>query len=573
MEYSAIIHYAEKKYCYAYEKNGICIRIQVKKGDMKRVVLHCQEKYIPVSFMDTRNSMEMTLLSSTEYSDIYEARFSCQVVCLRYFFELTDREGETRYYGNHAFYEEEITDVDRMFDYPQTLREEESFHTPDWAKNKVVYQIFPARFATDQEIDPEVWYQAPVHHDTDLKGNLRGIINHLGYLKDLGVDILYLTPIFQSSSTHKYNIEDYYKIDPGFGTKEDLQELVDKAHNLGLRVILDGVFNHTSIDFFAFRDIREKEAASSYLNWYYIENFPLQLEWGQRPNFKCFSYANKMPKLNLSNPDTADYFIQVAKYWIRECHIDGWRLDVADEIGHAFWRRFRREVKEEFPETLIVGEIWHYAGDFLEGDQWDSVMNYHFYRSVLDLVVENRISVSQFAGQLSFMKGNVHEEVYPVLWNLIDSHDTARFLHSCGGDKGKLRLAAALQLLLPGMPMLYYGDEVGMEGGPDPDCRRGMLWEESRQDGAMLAWYQTLLRLRREERSLTEGRLSRIDTDDEQGLLIIEREDSSENAQRKIVFHCKKGSVKLPQYEGLQDLITGDAFSGELGDYQVAVLK
>ena len=157
------------------------------------------------------------------------------------------------------------------------------------------------------------------------------------------------------------DLADYYEIDASFGDKEDLKELVRLAHGAGMYVILDGVFNHTGIDFFAFRDIMEKQDKSAYVDWYYIESFPLVMEWGKRPGYKTFSYAGYMPKLNLQNPETADYVINVAAYWIRECDIDGWRLDVADEISHSFWKRFRREMKAVKKDILLVGEVWHYA--------------------------------------------------------------------------------------------------------------------------------------------------------------------------------------------------------------------
>lgn len=578
MEYAAIRHFADRRYCYAIGKGRFLIRLEVKKDDGARVILHTQNKYLPIQYMDTRQEYEMAVVYSDNYRDYYEVVAEIDVVCLRYFFEIEDREGRVAYYGNHGFYDSPITHIDRMFDCPQTLREEEIFDLPEWAENKVIYQIFPSRFATDKEVPEEIWYHAPMDARTDLKGSLRGIINHFDYIKDLGIDILYLTPIFSSDSTHKYNIHDYYKIDPSFGDKEDLKELVSKAHEAGMYVILDGVFNHTGVDFFAFRDIREKGEASRYLNWYYIESFPLVMEWGKRPSYKTFSYAGYMPKLNLRNKETADYVIDVASYWIRECDIDGWRLDVADEIGHEFWKRFRREIKAVKKDVMLIGEIWHYAGDFLEGDEWDSVMNYQFYHSVVDLIAAEELGIRDFVGNLNFIKGNLNRCLEGYLWNFIDSHDTARFLYSAGNDLRKQKLAAALQLLLPGMPMIYYGDEVAMDGGPDPDCRRGMLWEESRQNLDCLAYYRTLIRIRHEYPILTKGLITAQYADEEKGILYMERR--LEEKHVIVVFHAGKGNVTLPEREGLgyrvmegwKNLINGREFSGILGDYEAAVL-
>ena len=570
MEYAAIRHFADKRYCYAMAKGRFLIRLEVKKGDAVKVILHTQNKYLPIRYMDTRQEQPMEIACSDNYLDYYEAEVEIDMVCLRYFFEIEDREGETVYYGNHGFYDQCITSIDRMYDCPQTLREEERFELPAWAENKVVYQIFPSRFATDKEVPEEIWYRAPIDNKADLKGSLRGIIRHFDHIRNLGVDILYMTPIFRSDSVHKYNIHDYYQIDPAFGDREDLKELVKLAHEAGMYVILDGVFNHTGIDFFAFRDIREKQEKSAYLDWYYIESFPLVMEWGKRPSYKTFSYAGYMPKVNLDNPETADYFIHVAAYWIQECDIDGWRLDVGDEIGHRFWKRFRREMKAVKKDVLVVGEIWHYAGDFLEGDEWDSVMNYPFYDSVVDLVAREETLPSAFLGSRNFVKGNLNKSLEGYLWNFIDSHDTARFLHSAGNDMRKQKLAAAMQLLLPGMPMIYYGDEAGMEGGPDPDCRRGMLWEESRQNRECLEYYRRLIRIRHTFPGLTRGKLVKEEADDDRGILYMER--SWEGGSLILVFHVRKGEVALPGLEGLQNLITGQVFSGSLGDYEAAVL-
>ena len=570
MEYAAIRHFADKKYCYAVEKGCFLFRLETKKGDVVKVILHGQEKYLPIKFLDTRQERQMEIAYSDNYIDYYEVIIDIDAVCFRYFFEIEDASGNVTYYGNHNFYNDTITDIDKMFDCPQNLREEEIFELPDWAKNKVVYQIFPSRFATDKDIPEEIWYQAPIDHKADLKGSLKGIIDHLHYIKELGADILYMTPIFSSNSSHKYNIDDYYSIDPSFGTKEDLKELVGKAHELGMYVILDGVFNHTAVDFFAFKDIREKEEKSKYLNWYYIEDFPLVMEWGKKPNYKTFSYAAFMPKLNLQNKETADYVIDVAKYWIKECDIDGWRLDVADEIHHAFWKRFRREIKAVKKNALIVGEIWHFAGDFLEGDEWDSIMNYQFYHAVQDFIVAEKLSVSSFVGRLNFMKGNLNKALEGYLWNFIDSHDTARFSYSVGNNIKKQKLAAALQILLPGMPMIYYGDEVALGGGPDPDCRRGMLWAEERQNKEIFCYYQTLIRIRHEYTVLTAGDIVKQYEDDTEGLIFMERHLGNQNIA--VIFHMQQGKVELPDLEGRRNLVSGQSFSGCLGDYEVAVL-
>ncbi len=570
MEYAAIVHFADNRYCFALEPGRFLIRIRVKKGDMRRVILHTQDKYLPLERLDTRAAVPMALAARDRVSDYYEAAITIRMVCLRYWFELEGADGSRAYYGNYQFTQEPPADIERMFDCPQNLREEERLIAPAWAADKVVYQIFPASFAPTGPVDAKRWY-GPLDHRVDPGGTLRGIISRLEHIRDLGADVLYMTPIFKAHTPHRYDTEDYFTVDPSLGTREELRELVDRAHALGLRVLLDGVFNHTSQRFFAFADILEKQERSEYLDWYFIEGFPLRMARGEKPNFKTFSYYGGMPKLNLRNPAVEAYFINVGLYWIRECRIDGWRLDVADEVGHRFWRRFREAVKAESPDALIVGEEWHYGGDFLEGDQWDSVMNYPFRNSVLDLVARGTATVTAFFEDLGFLRGNLHPAAYHLLWNLIGSHDTARFLREAGGDRAKLRLAAALQLLLPGMPMLYYGDEFAMDGGDDGDCRRGMVWDEARQDRETFAWVKRLAALRHAHPCLTRGQVTAFSADDASGAAALTRRLDGETLT--LLLHCGDGQASFPAYTGREELISAAPFPGILGPWTAAVVR
>ena len=561
MNKAAVWHEATQRYCFCLEPGRFLFRLQTGADPLRAVYLHTRDKYLPLTVRDTRQKTPMAKVSSDGFRDYYEAELSFQVVCLRYYFEIVDEEGVSWFYSNDRFTRTPPTDIERFFDCPQTLREEERFVTPAWAKNKVIYQIFPSRFATTEPVPDSVWYQEPISALADLRGNLSGILQRLPHIRELGADVVYLTPIFYSHSSHKYDTIDYYRIDPTFGTEQDLIELVNKAHSLGLRVILDGVFNHTGTEFFAFRDLKEKETDSDYVNWYYPESFPLRPYPG-KPTYKTYGYYHGMPKVNLLCAQAAGYFTHVALHWLRVTGADGWRLDVADEISHIFWKDFRKAVKSEFPDALIVGEIWHHAPDFLQGDEWDCVMNYPFYRAVLDFAVEGVSTATEFLGALGFQRGNTHTAAYPLLWNLMGSHDTPRLLHLCGGDRTRHHLAAAIQLLSPGMPMIYYGDEVGMTGAKDPDCRRGMLWDRSRWDEATWEFYQQLLRIRREYPALTEGQMVRQDAWDELSLVRITRE--LEGNAMTVLFHAADGAVELPEFAGRTDLLTGEVFTGTL---------
>lgn len=570
MEYSAIFHDMDKRFCYAIEKDLFVIRVQVKKDDMKEIILHYEDKYIPMEREDTRKTIVMKKVATSQFHDYYEAQVRMHLICLRYFFEFTDMQGEKVYYGNYEFDKESITNRDRMFDCPQNLREEEMFEVPEWAANKVVYQIFPSRFAASQPVDKKLWYKAPITPMDDLHGDFRGIIDHLDHIQDLGIDVIYMTPSFKSNSCHKYDTIDYYEIDPSFGTKEELKELVQKAHDRGMKVVMDAVFNHTGKEFFAFKDILEKGEKSKYLDWYYIDELPLKGKWGEIPNFLCFGYYGGMPKLNLKNPEVEKYITDVACYWIRECDIDGWRLDVGDEISHFFWKRFRRAIKAVKKDMLIIGEIWHYAGDFLEGDEWDTVMNYPFYLNLIDLLADEKISVSQFVQNLGYLKGRLHKKCYPLMWNLIDSHDTARFLHLCKDNKKKQHLAAAFQLLLPGMPMIYYGDEYAMPGANDPDCRRGMYWDEEYQDKEMFEWYKRLLQVRKAHTCIVEGELAEAITRDEDETIVLIRKNGEETIA--LIFNCSNHTKEFKEYAQKQDLLTEKVFDGKVEALDAAVI-
>lgn len=569
MEYSAILHDMDKRFCYAIDKGLFVIRIQVKKDDIKEIILHYMDKYISIELKDTRKTVPMKKIASSQFHDYYEAQVRMDMICLRYFFEFTDMHGEKAYYGNYEFSKECITNIDRMFDCPQNLREEEMFEVPEWAANKVVYQIFPSRYAASQPVDKELWYKAPITFTDNLHGDIRGIIDHLDYIRDLGIDVIYLTPIFKSDSSHKYDTIDYYQIDPSFGTAEDLRELVQKAHQYGMKVVLDAVFNHTGRDFFAFKDILENKEKSKYLDWYFIDKFPLDTEPGQTPNFKCFGYYGGMPKLNLKNPEVEKYVTDVACYWLKECDIDGWRMDVGDEISHYFWKHFRRAVKAVKKDALIIGEIWHYAGDFLEGDEWDTVMNYPFYLNLIDLLADEKIGVSRFIQNFGYMKGRLNKKCYPLMWNLIDSHDTARFLHLCN-NKQKQHLAAAFQLLMPGMPMIYYGDELAMPGANDPDCRRGMYWDEEYRDNEMLEWYKRLIQVRRTHACIVEGELAEIITRDEDGTIVLIRKNTEETVA--LIFNCSNDTKEFNEYAGQYNLLGESVFDGKVEGYDAAVL-
>ena len=378
---------------------------------------------------------------------------------------------------------------------------------PNWTKDAVFYQIFPDRFcrsakykAVGKFVD---WDTLPTRENM-FGGNLAGICEKLEYIASLGVNAIYLCPIFKSNSNHRYHTVDYFEIDPVLGTLKDFDKLVKKAHKLGLRVILDGVFNHCSRGFFQFNSLMELGKNSPYVDWFHVHGWPLHAYSG-KPNYDCWWGYPALPKFNTDNPDVRDYLFSVGEYWMKR-GIDGWRLDVPNEIDDdSFWQEFRRRIKAINPDAYIVGEIWDEPSRWLQGDQFDGVMNYQFRKAVLAYLFDEKpIDVSEFAKRLqdAFPEGR-----FGVPMNLLGSHDTIRLASLPCSNLQRVKLALALLFFLPGAPCIYYGEEIGMLGGEDPDNRRSFPWDKfpEMQKAPVYDYLKSLIALRNKERVLRDG--------------------------------------------------------------------
>ena len=400
--------------------------------------------------------------------------------------------------------------------------------TPDWVKDAVFYQIFPDRFARSEAVPKpcrlQPWDAPPTRHGFK-GGDLIGVVEHLDYLQDLGVTAIYFNPIFQSAANHRYHTFDYTQVDPLLGGNSALRTLLDEAHRRDMRIVLDGVFNHASRGFFQFNHILENGPDSPYLDWFTIKRFPLNAyENNGTPNYEAWWNLPALPKFNTANPAVREFLWDVAEHWVRE-GIDGWRLDVPEEIDDAeFWREFRRRVKRANPEAYIVGEIWHEAQRWLRGDQFDAVMNYPFTRACLGFFGGEkldrrsrpggyelrRLDAPAFAAEIDRQLHLYDWEVAQAQLNLLGSHDTSRFLTLIGGDKARFKLAILFQMTFVGAPCIYYGDEIELQGGPDPDCRRAMPWDERLWDRDLLDYVKQCITLRRTYRALQRGDHTRL---------------------------------------------------------------
>ncbi len=396
--------------------------------------------------------------------------------------------------------------------------------TPEWVKDAVFYQIFPDRFAKSATVakpsNLESW-DSPPSTQGYKGGDLVAIAEKIEYLSDLGINAIYLNPVFQSASNHRYHTHDYFQVDPLLGGNPALRKLLDVAHTYGIRVILDGVFNHCSRGFFQFNEALESGAASPYLDWFYFRGFPVQAYNVARSNYDAWWDLPALPKFNTNVPAVREFLWSVGRYWL-EFGIDGWRLDVPDEINDdEFWREFRRQVKKVNPQAYICGEIWQDARRWLQGDQFDSVMNYLFTRACLSFFIRDlevtTVSGTGYAGMKS--GANAAEfaqaieqllQLYPseitlAQLNLLDSHDTARFIHSAKGDESALRLATLFQMTYPGAPSIYYGDEIGLPGGKDPDSRRSFPWDEKQWNQDLRTYFKKAIAMRHRFPALRRG--------------------------------------------------------------------
>ena len=468
--------------------------------------------------------------------------------------------------------------------------------TPRWVRHAVFYQIFPDRFAASERVPKpghlEPWADPPTLHGFK-GGDLLGIAEHLPMLADLGVTALYLTPIFASASNHRYHTYDYLKVDPLLGGDAALRELIDAVHARGMRIVLDGVFNHTGRGFWAFHHILENGNASPYLDWYRVDAAALasgrQLlaypDTGRtvsapgqpgedassldRLGYLAWWGLPALPKLNTDYQPVRDYLLNVAEHWVR-FGIDGWRLDVPEEIADPpFWREFRARVRSVNPDAYLVGEIWRIAPEWLSGDRFDAVMNYPLAEAILgfsgahhldDAVVRShheysrieRMSGAALAERIQAVLGAYAPETTAVQLNLLDSHDTPRIRTLFSRDEASVRMAFLLQATLPGAPCVFYGDEVGLEGANDPDCRRAFPWDESAWDQPTLSFVRSALRLRHDVAVLRGGGLRIVGTSgDSLAILRSGRWDAASDLPDDappalVVVNAGEGNVALP---------------------------
>lgn len=389
---------------------------------------------------------------------------------------------------------------------------------PQWVKDSVFYQIFPDRFyngsKANDPVNVQPWGAAPTNIGF-AGGDLRGVIDRMYYLTDLGINAIYLNPIFLSPSNHRYNTVDYYKVDPKLGSLAELLTMLDVAHRNNIRVILDGVFNHCGRGFFAFNDILENQSSSAYVNWFHIHKFPIDAySPGDATTYTGWWKYKSLPKFNTNEPAVRKYILDIARYWMEQ-GFDGWRLDVPNEIDDdGFWYEFRKVVKNTNNDAYILGEIWDGNPRWVGDNHFDGLMNYPIRTLLIDLLLQ-KIQIQDFITGIEKWLQKYPQENARAMLNLLGSHDTERILSVFKGDLKKLKLAFLFLFTYPGAPSVYYGDEIGLSGGSDPDCRKTFPWDENSWNTSLRQWVRKLIWLRHNIGTFRRGDLNFIHCESE----------------------------------------------------------
>jgi len=558
-------HRQVTRYFNPVKPNMVSLKLRVRpKSEATCQVWYLEEDWQPKI---------MYPFAYTPKSVYYQTFVTTSKPQLKYFFQLVCN-GFSYWVGSSG--------VEAGIDFPEDLQPfcgswqpEQVFVVPDWVQSAVFYQIFPERFYNgDPSNDPpntEPWGGIPTRTNF-FGGDLQGIAAKIRYLAELGVNAVWLNPIFASVSNHKYDTMDFRKVDPHFGDLATFDHLVDIFRQHQIKLVLDCVFNHTGDEFWAFEDIVQHGYASRYIDWYYIYDCPI---CKHPPNYACWWDFADLPKLNVKNPEVRKYLLETAALWTKR-GADGWRLDVPNEVEHKFWQEFRQVVKGIDPETYIVGEIWRDGRPWLQGDQFDGVMNYLFRDLVIDCFAKDRIGLKTFDYLLGLIRLRYPEQVHGCLLNLLGSHDTARIItefisHLPHGltekeayqtAKDRLRPALIFQMTYLGAPMVYYGDEVGMTGGPDPGCRSTMGWVKDCHDQELFSLYKTLITIRHKHPVLKTGTFETLFADDHRGLYYYLRRNEQEIAIVVLNKHQELHGLVITLPQVPPDIVFSDCSTG-----------
>lgn len=571
MNRSAVLHIPMSQYAFAAAEDTFVIRLRAAKGDLDKCTLFYGDRACtdsPVQFTET----DMERRYQDELFDFYEVTIKPCPVRICYYFEL--EKGEERIYYYADAFHQDLPDMimpdgfvvegrSEYYQYPYILRSEVQ-RLPQWFQEAVVYNIFPDSFADGacslSGSAREIKGDDGRISRSRLGGTIRGILENLDYICGLGFNCLYLNPIFRAGEYHKYDILDYFHVDPCMGSDEDFRLLVESVHARGMHIIIDGVFNHCSWYFPQFEDVVKKGKASFYRDWFYDLEFPVRRPHTEKeiPGYACFAYERKMPKLNTANIHVQDYFARVGRYWVEEFQVDGWRLDVANEVDKGFWRKFRAAVRSVDPEAVLIGEVWENAETWLRGDMFDSVMNYDFRKHCRDFFALQKTKADSFAWGMTDMFLRYPEQVSRGQLNLLDSHDVARFFSLCGEDHERWQGAFLYLCLAPGVPSVFYGDECRIAGMRESEYRRGMPWGQENTEAGRFVKEVIAIRKRWIEPS---ARWTVTAADTAENILLLERAGKS---RVLAVIHQGENEVDAAAYIAGGKILLQERMEGSL---------
>lgn len=550
MNIASIVHSAKSRYSYMYDNTTLHVRIKTGINEVEKITVRavdpfnwvkCEEKGIYV--FDEKSIMEipMTYEGQTEYHDVWFAEIKgIDTLRIRYSFVMKDREEQKEYlYGVNSVEDivenpESLADSFNFFNFPY-LNEEDTYKAPEWTKNAVWYQLTPTCFSDNGN-------ECNGNHT----GNFEGLTKKLDYIKELGCTAIYMTPIFEGYSWHLYDTTDYKKVSEKLGGDKAFKEFVEKAHSMGLKIMLDAVFNHCGLKHPFWQDVLKYGKESKYYDCFYVldESKPILKtevredgfyeELGDYDNnIRTFGYVTHMPKMNTSHPLIRQHLLDVGTYWVKEFGIDAWRLDVSNEVSHDFWREFRKAVKGANPDVYIMGENWDDSYPWLMGDQFDSVMNYGIMNLIWGLIAPKNEKTRKITGE-EYKKGicdlitKYPKHVTEHMFNLIASHDVVRLLSLLEGNKKKLQLCYVLLLTFSGSPCIYYGDEIGVDSETG-ESRVPMIWDKEKQDQNLLAFMKKMISLRKEYTSLSSMNYSWIEAKKDSNIVAYKKEEQDES--------------------------------------------
>lgn len=559
MNFTNVEHRCNDNFCYMANEEELVINLKTGK-EITQVFL-CYGDPFSAGIMGSQQEWKNTCIEIVEKKELKEqywwsVRVKPEFKRCRYYFELLSGNERKIYMENGFFdagYEKKPEMMLEFFTFPW-MNPADLMITPEWVKHTIWYQIFPDRFCNgDSKLNKEgvlPWAESnqKVNNEQRYGGDLPGIISKLDYLSELGINGIYLTPINLANSTHRYDTVDYRQIDTDLGDKSTMKTLVSEAHNRGIRIMVDGVFNHTSCFCPMWLDVVEKGKDSVYFDWFFVNNWPLEPlgSNAKKKNYYAFAFIDNMPKLNTNNPEVIQFVLDICEEWIREYDIDGIRLDVANEISHVLCKAMRTRLKAIKEDFYIMGEIWHDSTPWLRGDEFDAVMNYPFTGAISNFWTDKRLTAKDFAYNIQRCYCMYMEQVNQVAFNLLDSHDTIRAVTKIG-SQDKIFQQLVLLFSMEGSPCIYYGTEVLLEGGADPDCRRCMPWQEIEEGKYQKTMdiVKKILALRKEIPAFSSGKFYFVE--EEQERLIHYVKGDTEGNKVHVYLNCEDVGVKIAE--------------------------